>query len=388
MRVLSVHSYYQERGGEDAVAEAECQLLRANGHTVETLIANNKTLEETPRLKAARDTLWSRDWYRKMTGVLGSQAFDLVHVHNFFPVISPSIFYACSDAKVPVVQTLHNFRLICPVATLWRDGETCHSCVGKAIAWPGVIHKCYRHSAAATATISAMLAWHGLLQTWDKKISLYIALTQFARVQFVEGGLPASKIMVKPNFIEPDPGQSDSEREGILYVGRLVPEKGISTLIHACTRLPGIRLTIAGDGPIRDELHGLVRSLSLSERVTFVGRLDPDDVKNRMGQAQLLVFPSEWYEGFPVTLAESFACGTPVVASRLGSMAEIVEPNQTGWLFRPGDAEDLANTISAGLADKTKLLKMSAACRLSFEHRYAADRNYAALMEIYSRALS
>nr|WP_290668782.1 glycosyltransferase [Ardenticatena sp.] len=385
MCILLIHNRYQQPGGEDAVFEAEKVLLERMGHEVIPFVEGNARLNGMPPLKGVRNAIWSREAQGKIRRLIRETKPDVAHFHNTFLMISPAAYYACKEAGVPVVQTLHNYRLICPGALLMRGGQICEDCMNKIVPWPGVVHGCWRDSRAGTAVVAAMLSVHRLMKTWQEQVDIYIALTKFARQKFIEGGLPAEKVVVKPNFVVPDPGAGQHEGEYVLFVGRLSREKGVQTLLRTWKRLRGIALKIVGDGPLMEEIQTFVRKEELKD-VEILGRRPREDVLQLMQQARVLLFPSEWYEGFPMTVAEAFACGLPVIASRLGAMAEIVEDGRTGLLFRPGDSEDLAAKIEWAWKHPKALAQMGEEARREYERKYTAERNYSMLMDIYERA--
>jgi glycosyltransferase involved in cell wall biosynthesis len=284
-----------------------------------------------------------------------------------------------------VIQTLHNYRLLCPVALFFRDGRVCEDCMGKAVPWPGVVHGCYRGSRAASGVIATMLTVHRALRTWTEMVDVYVALTEFARDKFIEGGLPAGKIVVKPNFVAPDPGQGPGGGGYALFVGRLAPEKGTGTMLAAWDRLgTRIPLKIVGDGPLRDRVMGAAARQS---NVEWLGHMPVADVHELMGKADMLVFPSQWYETFGRVAAEAFAAGTPVIAANIGAVAELVEHGRTGLKFRPGDPGDLVTQVEWALSHPAGLRSMREEVRAEFEAKYTAERNYRTLMEIYEAAL-
>ena len=345
MRVVSVHNRYIYRGGEDVVFEAESKLLERHGCYVTAITAQTRAPESLwagPQM--ALEATWSRKWNTEFKRILRKEQPDVVHVHNSFPLLSPSIYYACHEAGVPVVQTLHNYRLLGPGALFFRDGKVCEDCTEHGLL-RGVAHGCYRGSRLQTAAVVGMLATHRALGTWSEKVNCYIALTEFARQKFIAGGLPAEKIVVKPNFLDPDPGMRDSAGEEAVFVGLLAEQKGVLTLLDAWQKFNiQIPLRIIGDGPLLEELRRRKEQAKL-EGVSIEGRKSHDETLAAIRSARLLIFPSQWYECFPVTLVEAFACGVPVVASRLGAMAEIIEDRHTGILFNPGDPADLAQKI-------------------------------------------
>jgi glycosyltransferase involved in cell wall biosynthesis len=386
MRILIVHNHYQQPGGEDQVFADESALLGALGHDVECFTVHNDQLQEMGRVRSAVSTIWNRGLARRIGERIRRHGSEVVHFHNTFPLISPAAFCAARARGAAVIQTLHNYRLLCPRAQFLRDGRPCEECLGKTFPWPGVRHACYRDSRCASAAVAAMLTVHRLRGTWQNDIDVYIALTEFARQKFIEGGLPASRIIVKPNFVQPDPGPGPGGGGHVLFVGRLSAEKGIQTLLDAWR--PGemdVPLKIVGDGP----LAPLVRQAAAGHPgIQWLGRRPLEEVCGCLGQAEALVFPSLWYEGLPRTIIEAFATGTPVIASRLGAMAGLVDDGRTGLLFEPGNARDLAARVRRCMDDAGLRQRMRAAARAEFEAGYTAERNGRMLERIYELAVA
>jgi glycosyltransferase involved in cell wall biosynthesis len=389
MKILSVHNFYQQRGGEDAVVASESELLMAGGHAVVPYERHNSELRDIGPVGAiinAVGTVWAPKSYRALTRLLRKEKPDVAHFHNTFPLISPSAYYACAEAGVPVVQTLHNYRLLCPGGTFMRDGMVCESCLGRTIAFPAVAYRCYRGSFPQTTVLAAMLAAHKGIQTWQRKVNVYIALSQFARQKFIEGGLPPDRIVVKPNFVHPDPGAKVRRGQYALFLGRLSEEKGLRVLLRAWTMLEQtIPLYVIGDGPMRDEIQVEIERLKLSH-VNAIGSIASTEVSKWMHGARFLVCPGLSYEGFPLTIAEAFACALPVIASRLGSLEEIVSNEQTGLHVEPGNVEDLARKVQWAWSHPERVDQMGQQARIKFEKEYAAKQNFKALMDIYRQA--
>jgi glycosyltransferase involved in cell wall biosynthesis len=386
VRILLVHNRYLQPGGEDTVFEAEKALLERMGHRVVTLVEDNARLDGVHPIRAAVEAVWSRNAQRRLKRLIEVTRPHVIHFHNTFLRISPAVYYTVKGMGLPLVQTLHNFRLLCPGALLMRDGRICEDCVGKAVPLPGVVRGCWRESRLETSLVAAMLTVHRAMGTWSEQVDGYIALTEFARRKFIEGGLPAEKIAVKPNFVDPDPGAGRHEGDYALFVGRLSPEKGVQTLLRAWRSLRGVPLKIVGDGPLRAEVEAFVRREGLTE-VELPGRRPREEVFRLMQEARVLVFPSEWYEGFGMTIAEAFACGLPVIASRLGAMAEIVDDGRTGLLFEPGNPQDLAAKVEWAWNHPNKMKEMAREARREYEEKYTAERNYEMLMAIYQQAI-
>lgn len=390
MKIVIVHNTYQQPGGEDVVFRNECELLKSAGHEVVEYQRSNHEASQyvsVRQLALAGRTIWAGDTRREFRQLLLQERPDVVHVHNTFVMVSPSIYWACRDAQVPVVQTLHNYRLLCPAAAFFRDGKVCEECLEHGV-WRGVAHGCYQDSRPATAVVAAMLATHRVLGTWSRLIEYFLAPTEFARRKFIQGGLPPDKILVKPNFVDPDPGEGHGDRSYALFVGRLSPEKGLRTLLAAWACLGNtIPLHIVGDGPLRAELEEYARQHGLSN-VCFRGRLAWKDTMAVMKGARCLFFPSECYEGaLPLTVVEAFACGTPVIASRLGAMQDLITDGSTGLHFTPGDSKDLASKAEYAWTHPAVLEAMRKQARQTYETTYTAERNYEMLLETYERAI-
>lgn len=387
MKVLLGHNYYQVPGGEDTVFNGESELLSRHGVEIIKIERHNDSLHERSlrdRLATGFQSAWRRDTYREISSAIRRSRPDIAHFHNTFPLISPSAYGACRDHGVPVVQTLHNFRLICPGALLFRAGRPCEDCVGR-LPWPAIRHKCYRESASATAAISWMIARNRLTATYRRLVNRYIALTHFAAGRFVAGGLPRDRIAIKPNFVANPPEMGAGQGGYAVYVGRLSKEKGIETLLSAWNRIKNVGLKIIGDGPTRAELEE--RARQMRDRVEFLGHRPRAEIFRIVAEAEFQVVPSIWYEGFPMVVVEAFACGTPVVASRIGSLDEIVREGLTGTKFVPGDPMDLAERINALRADRDRLRAMRITTRAEFDERYGADENFKLLMQIYADVL-
>jgi glycosyltransferase involved in cell wall biosynthesis len=388
LKIIAVHNHYIQPGGEDQVFESEARLLKECGHQV-TQVQEQTTYPDgiVKKLGVAVDCIWSRRWYREFRDLLRKARPDVVHIHNFFPLISPSIYYACRREGVPVVQTLHNYRLLCSSAEFYRDGKVCEECLHHGLR-RGVRYGCYQGSKLGTAALSLMVGVHRSLRTWTNMVDCYIALTEFARTKLIEGGLPADRIRVKPNFVLPDPGLKQGSGDYALFVGRLVQAKGVLSMMKAWEQMPShIPLVIAGDGPCRGSLESALKAERLPS-VNYLGRLSRPDTLAAMKAARFLVFPSEWYEGFPVTIAESFACGVPVICSRLGSMQEIVTDGRTGLHFQAGNAEDLAKKVQWAWEHPEEIDAMGRRAREEFEKKYTAARNIEMLEEIYAFAMA
>jgi glycosyltransferase involved in cell wall biosynthesis len=311
---------------------------------------------------------------------------DIVHFHNTFPLISPAAYYACRDLGVPVVQTLHNYRLFCPAAAFFRDGHVCEDCLEKS-RWQAVRHACFRQSRSATSAVVTMLSFHHWYGTWTKLVDCYIALSEFSRAKFIEAGLPIEKIVVKPNFVLPEPGVGCGLREYAVFLGRLSEEKGLQTLLQAWGQVnPSCTLRIIGDGPLLNEIRSEISRSGFSN-VRLDGRLPREESLKVLQGARILILPSKCYETFSMTIAEAYACGTPVIASRLGAIQEIVHDGRTGLLFTPGDAGDLARKVEWAWTHPNEMREMGQNALAEYQAKYTAERNYKMLMDVYQQAM-
>lgn len=386
LKVLLVHNRYQQHGGEDSVVDVELAMLRAAGHRVDTHIVTNDDIAGAPaKLKAAALTVYNPFARRTLRDRLRRDRPDVVHVHNFFPRLSPSIFDACADEGVPVVMTMHNFRVGCSNGFLFRDGAPCEDCLHGS-AYQGAIHRCYRGSALGSFTVASMIAYHRAAGTWASKVTRFIALTEFSRAKLIEAGLPADRLVVKPNFVadplgghEPAPSPPGA---GAVFVGRLSPEKGVATLIEAWRGLD-LPLRIVGDGPDADELQR-----NAPPNVTFVGRRDRDGVFAEIARAAFVAVPSIWYENFPVTVVEAMAMGRPILASRIGALEEIVDEGVEGVHFRTGDPGDLRRAAREMVDDPARTRAMGQAARRRYLDRLSPADNLPRLLAIYAEAIA
>jgi exopolysaccharide biosynthesis WecB/TagA/CpsF family protein len=389
MKILIIHNEYQQRGGEDAVVCAEARMLQAAGHTTVEYHASNRDIAVeslVQKTKLAANTIWSFESARRIKELIAKERPDVAHFHNTFPLISPSAYLACRELGVPVVQTIHNYRLICPAGVLYRDGRACEECIGKATSWPGIAHGCYRESRAQTSIVAAMKLLHSELGTWHEAVNAYVTPSRFVRDKLIQGGLPAKKILVKPHFVSPDPGSHVTNDGYAAFAGRLSEEKGLRTLLKAwALARPKIPLRIIGDGPLRRDLESESERLRL-ENIHFAGEFSHSETIEAIQRALFLVAPSECYETFSMAAAEAAACGVPAIASRHGALAEIVQDRQTGLLFKPSDEQDLAATLDWAFEHAGQLEEMGRAARAKYEAQFTAERNLPRLLSIYERA--
>ena len=384
MRVLMLHNRYLVPGGEDQSTTAELALLTDYGHQVELLEHDNREIESLGKARTAARTLWSSDSYHRVDNKLRDGQFDVMHVQNFFPLWSPSVYYAAARRGIPVVQTLRNYRLMCVNHSFFRDGRVCEDCLGRLMPWPGIVHACYKDSRMASSVVAAMIGLHKMMGTWANRVDVYVALTEFAREKYITGGLPAERIVVKPNFVHPAPLVGTGGGGYALFVGRLSPEKGIPTLLEAW-KSPGIALPlrIIGQGPLENSVRAVAASCP---RIQYLGSRSPGQVLDTMRQAEFLVFPSEWFEGMPRVVIESFAVGTPVIAANLGACATMVVAGTNGLHFPPGDVSRLRQLLEWHASNLSELRAMRHGARLSFESHYTGKANVDLLLAVYCKA--
>jgi glycosyltransferase involved in cell wall biosynthesis len=385
MRVLLVHNRYQQAGGEDTVFSQEVDLLRDHGHDVLEYVEDNRRIDEIGLSAAAVRSVWSSGTRLRLRELIRKERPELAHFHNIFPLVSPSAYWACREGGIPVVQTLHNYRLLCAAALFFRAGRPCEDCLGKRLLWPGVFHGCYRGSRLETAGVTMMLETHRLLGTWRNKVDLFVALSEFSRRKFIEGGLSETQIAVKPNFVHPDPGTGRAKGEFALFMGRLSAEKGIGVLLKAWRGLPGIPLAICGEGPMQDHVREFVEARP-EWQIQVYGALARRDVFEMMKRARFLVFPSTYYESFPMVIAEALACGLPAICTDIGAAPDIVESGRTGLHFRSGDPHSLADAVSRLWDQPSQARAMGVEARAEYLKKYTAEANYTRLMDLYSLA--
>ena len=384
MKILFCHNFYQQPGGEDSSFAAESSLLEAHGHQVVRFTRHNNEINRMSLFDVARMALWNRPIFHEVRELIRQERPSVMHCTNTFPLISPAAYYAARAEGVPIVQSLRNYRLFCLNACFLRNDRVCEDCLKKKVPWPGVLHGCYRSSRTASAVVAAMLSLHSGMRTWTQMVDHYFTLTEFARRKFIEGGLPAERVGVKPNFVHPDPGPGRGQGGYAVFIGRLSPEKGVRTLLSAWSQLGGrLPLKIIGDGPLSESVKA---AANRTAGIEWLGRKNPKEVMTLLGEALCLVVPSIWYETFGRTIIEAYATGTPVVASRLGAMAELVDDGRTGLLFEPGHSADLALKIQSLLENPARSLEMRRPARREYEEKYTAETNFRMLMTIYEEA--
>ncbi|MDP3517051.1 MAG: glycosyltransferase family 4 protein [Pseudohongiella sp.] len=387
-----VHNFYGSGSpsGENIVFEVERNLLEQNGHEIRIFARYSDDIickGMLGKIEGAISVPWNPFTVRDIKKVIDDFKPDVVHVHNTFPLISPSVFHAVGK-KAAKVLTLHNYRLFCPAAIPMREGRVCTECIDKRSVMPAIEHGCYRKSRIATAPLATSVALHRMLGTWRTKVDAFIALTKFQRDLMTSGGLVSEKIHIKPNFY---PGNPEivpfiSRSIYVVYVGRLSEEKGVLSLIKAWQMWGSTapKLKIIGDGPLRNELQSLVGKCNIE----FLGQIPYEETQAQIANAQLLVLPSECFEGFPMVVREAFALGTPVAVSNLGPLPSIVNDGFNGVLFEAGNPHSMISKVR-NLMDNCELLaNLASGARNSFETLYNEKANHRILIEIYEKAIA
>lgn len=384
MRILIGHNYYQIPGGEDAVARSEIAMLRSFGHEVITYERRNDEIARFDPLRKVAHFLslaHNKNSYQQLRALLRAQRPEIAHFHNIYYMMTPSVYRACRDEGVPVVQSLHNYRMMCSNALLFRDGHVCEDCIKKDL-WEGVRHRCFRNSSIMTALMAFNLDRLWKKGVWVNDVDRYIVAAEFTRRKYMDRGIPVEKISYKPHFIDLHITRRDKDAGYVLYLGRLSQEKGVDTLLEAWRSLKDIPLKIVGTGPMEEKLKSLAVEQGLSN-VEFLGFLKERQCLDLLSEATLLVIPSVCYENFPRVVVEAFACGVPVVASRLGSLQELIEEGETGLLFEPGDSKTLVTAVRRCFDNRLKTMHMGHNARGVFEDKYTAKANHQKLVEIY-----
>jgi glycosyltransferase involved in cell wall biosynthesis len=382
MNILLCHNHYQHPGGEDSTFVDESSLLESHGHNVIRYTMHNDDIRDMRRTTLAVKTMWNRQAYYEVREIIRKHRPAVMHCTNTFPLISPAVYYAAKDESVPVIQSLHNYRMFCANSLFLRDGRACEKCLGKMIPWSAIVHACYRESRLATAAVTSMVGVHRFMRTWIDAIQLYCTPTEFARQKFIQGGIAAQKIIVKPNFVREDRGVGEGGGNYVVFAGRLSHEKGIDILLEAWRQLAApVALKILGDGPLGDVV---AKAAALDSRIQWMGQCSSQEVDSIIGEAKCVLLPSICFETFGRTVIEAFCKGTPVVVSDGGAIAELVREGDTGFLFESGNADQLLAKLNM-LLDDAAPQEMRAAARREYERKYTAKENYRQMLDLYLR---
>lgn len=383
MKILFIHNKYKQYGGEDVAVELETAVLIKRGHTVKTILFDNSTVGGFfSKIFNGIRSIYNFAAATEISKIIHQFKPDIIHIHNLFFIASPSVIEAASRHKIPVILTLHNYRLICANALLLRNNQVCELCTQKKFPFAGIKYKCYRNSATESALVTAITGIHKLRNTWKNKVSRYIILNEFSRSKLLYSSLsvPEDKMVTKPNFV-PDPGEGNTDREDFfLFAGRISKEKGVHILATAFAAMPEHKIIIAGDGP---ERKLLMEEFSSYPNISFAGQMGKKQVIENMKKCKAFICPSIWYEGAPLTIIEAFATSTPVIASRLGSMAESIIDGFNGLHFTAGDAYDLRKKIELFITESKQHSTFYKNARQTYLEKYHEDIHYSAILKIY-----
>ncbi len=386
MKIIVAHNYYQQRGGECLSFEANASLLEDRGHEVHRFTLNNDDIDQQSRVKVAVQTIWNASTRRKLASMVQEVRPAIVHFTNTFPKISPSVYSVARHLGAAVIQDLRNYRLVCAAFNFLRDGKICEDCLGRSIAVPAIRHRCYRGSLPGSVVVASMQAVHHALGTWRSQIDLFMTPSEFAKSKYVQAGFERHRIRAKPNFIDSVPEVGEGNGDYAIFIGRLSPEKGVELLLDAWQKLRSpLKLLFVGDGEQNEIVASAAR---LDPRIQAVGWKSHDELLELIGDARLLIMPSLWYETFGRTIIEAYAKGCPVIASRLGSMQELVLEGVTGFCFEAGNSDDLVRAVQKICSQsEEERAAMRCAAHDEFLKRYTANENYKMLMEAYQSAL-
>jgi glycosyltransferase involved in cell wall biosynthesis len=391
VKILFVHNrYLQSSGGEDVVVDAEAKLLISKGHTVEIAFFDNAHIGNSTlaKIKAGANSIYSKKSKDRLKKTIADFGPDIVHVHNVYFEASPAVFDAAYECKVPVVFTSHNYRLLCVNAMLLRNGRVCEDCTNLYFPWKGVIRKCYHDSVVDSALVGLITTAHKAKGTWSKKIDRIITPSAFMRQKLLQGALSLNpdKVAVKHNFIEdPGTGPSTNRQNAYVFIGRLSEEKGLDFLLKSFSRMPDKYIQIAGDGPDREKLF---KEYGHLPNVSFIGRQSKEQVFQLLKTCRAMLFSSIIYEGMPLTIIEAFATGTPVIASNLGAMQEMIIPGQNGLLFEKDNFESLNNVLNIFEQTlSTGDLSLYGGARKNYLENYHPDTCYQKVLSIYETVI-
>ncbi|OKH17251.1 glycosyltransferase family 4 protein [[Limnothrix rosea] IAM M-220] len=394
LHVLMIHNRYQYAGGEDSSTLTEIDLLLQFGHHVKLIERHNdeiKTYSLRKKINLFFRTAWNSQTDKNLWASLKKGHPDLLHVQNFFPLFSPSVHAVAQSLNIPTIQHLHNFRLGCLNASLFRENQICEVCVGKN-PWRGILYRCYRNSLPASLGVWNMLAYNRYRKTWHKDVSAFITPSQFAANKLIEIGIPGDRLHVKPNItVDPLIGgviPPLPERPTFLFIGRLSSEKGLDMLLQAWEKLnePEWKLNIVGEGPQRQELQEFVNERNL-KNVSFFGQQSKDQVVEHIKNATAIVVPSQWYETFGRVVIEAFACGRPVIAADLGALSELVENNTTGFLVAYNSIHVWAENMAWAGNNYFEMTAIGQKARQEYLRLYTPEVNYQKTIDIYQSVL-
>jgi len=383
--ILLIHNYYKIRGGEDVVFEQEAEALEKRGHKVIKYTRHNEEIDQYgfwEKISFFWRAISNQRTKRELEALLEKHKIEIAHVHNVFPLISPIIYKILHKHKIKVVQTLHNYRFLCPNGLFYRNKQICQRC-SKGDFWSCVIHKCYKDSFIFSLLYAFIIKLNQ--KNFKKNIDGYIALTQFAKNIFIDNGFKEKKVYVKDNgFFDPKKSQKASEGY-FLYLGRISEEKGLDFLLASFVKLPEYRLKVVGDGALLETYQKQFKNF---KNIEFLGRVDGEKKEGLLQKAEALLLPSVCFENYPLAIVEAFSFGIPVIASRIGGIPFIVEEGETGFLFEVNNFADFAAKLKKIYGQKALRKKMGNEARKVFEERMDFEINIKRLEEIYRRVLN
>lgn len=388
MKILFIHNKYQHAGGEDIAVELETALLQQKGHEVRILLfSNDEARGLAGKIKLGINSVYNTGSAAMVKAAIREFKPAIIHVHNWFFAASPAVLYAAAREKVPVVMTLHNYRLVCANALLLRNNRPCELCVPETFPMHGIRYKCYRQSASQSAVVTAITGIHKSINTWQKKVDAFIVFTEFARERYAASSMriDMENFIIKPNFI-PDPGQGMLPRQNFyLYAGRISAEKGAQVAVEAFAGMPQHKLLVVGDGPDKAMLQS---SYANAANITFAGKLPREDLLQNMMRAKAVIFPSICYEGMPFSILEAFGTGTPVIASKLGSMAEMIRHGYNGLHFEAGSPLQLQRALDVFEQTINNGNELYSQARQTYMNLYHPDQHYQSIMSIYHKTIA
>ena len=383
-RILIVHNRYQIPGGEDTVVENEMAMLKKYGHEVFYYERNNSELNQftaLQKMKLPFQTIYSLKTKNEIKHLIQTHQIDLVHVHNTLLLVSPSVYDAAKECNVPVIQTVHNFRFLCPNGLFFRDGKVCEECLKNGLSC-SVKHSCYRSSKAQTIIVAAALKRMRLAHVFDR---IYcICLTEFNKQKLLSSGFfREDHLYLKPNFVSGtgSPLPYDRRNHQVVFAGRLEEIKGIRFLLEVWKhRKDDLKLIVCGDGPLREECRKFIEQNHLSN-VVLRGQVPHEEVLDLIRESKAMVFASQVYEGFPMSIAESFSCGTPVLAPSFGNGGALVKEGINGFHYEPGSVNSCLNALDQLLNKEDYDLSAMTA-------QYSEETNYGLLKHIYDDVMT
>lgn len=384
MRILQIHTFYKHVGGEDSVLKAEKALL-SDHHDVDDLLFSNEEIENKGKLNSLVSIFYSSNSYKLLIDKIDSFKPDVIHLHNLFYEASPSVLYAAQKKKIPVVLTLHNYRLICSNALLLRNGKVCELCIKNTFPTAGIKYKCFQNSTIKTALLTAVTGIHKLLSTWQNKVGQYLVFSEFQKNKLLESSLKVreSQIFIKPNFVENErPGEYKKRENYYLFIGRLSKEKGVDVLLETSSKHQ-FNLEIIGDGPLKEQVQ---KQANENNRLKYHGFQNKKFIIDKLKTAKALIFPSIWYEGMPVTMLESFSTGTPILVSDMDNIKDMVHHGVNGMHFKSGDAEALADCIVVFERQLNENFYKNA--HVEFLTKYSKEKNLILLEDAYKKAIN